>query len=566
MRYFFLIKNAFILIFPLVLLAQNNQKDLSKLSYKELRVIFFKDYDENNGQMKYAKYYFEKAVKEKNELEKGRGYYLLAFSSYYKDIDLSLKYFQKALLCSKENNDFQIISKIHYYIAGIFQRQLKFKEAVNNFILAEKFNTDEDFAYELKLNIGVIKSEYLGEVDEALQLYKQCYKYYNKMGARKTKYNSFYQEILFDIADAYKAKKMIDSATYYNKLGIIESKFSNDELMLNLFILNEGANQVMAKNFKVALDSINKALPVMIEYENKGNTLAGYYYSGKAYEGLKKESLALKNYQYVDSMYLLNKEIEPEFSSGYTYLINYYKKKGDKANQLKYITRFMGIDSVFQKNYKETYKIIQNEYVIPNLIKDRESLIISLKNDKRAIYWVLGGLSLVTVGFVVISMMQYKQKKEYRKRFEKIMAASKEEKHMNPITANEDKEKEDIGIADEIVAEILAKLENFERKNKFTKANITSKSLAEEFKTNSKYLAKIIKHYRGKPFIQYINDLRVDYVISQLQIETKLRNYTMMALAKEFGFNTAESFSAAFTKKTGIKPTYFIKELDNDGF
>ncbi len=35
----------------------------------------------------------------------------------------------------------------------------------------------------------------------------------------------------------------------------------------------------------------------------------------------------------------------------------------------------------------------------------------------------------------------------------------------------------------------------------------------------------------------------------------------MVAIAEEAGFNTAESFSKAFFKKTGIKPSYFIKEL-----
>lgn len=66
---------------------------------------------------------------------------------------------------------------------------------------------------------------------------------------------------------------------------------------------------------------------------------------------------------------------------------------------------------------------------------------------------------------------------------------------------------------------------------------------------NYRSAEKIIKYYRDKHFIQYINDLRVDYAISQLQIEKKFRNYTMIALAKEFGFNTAESFSTAFVKK-----------------
>ena len=36
----------------------------------------------------------------------------------------------------------------------------------------------------------------------------------------------------------------------------------------------------------------------------------------------------------------------------------------------------------------------------------------------------------------------------------------------------------------------------------------------------------------------------------------------VQAIAKESGFNNTESFSKAFYKKTGIKPSYFIRELN----
>ena len=564
MKYFSLLNSVLFLFIPFFIIAQNNQNDLSQLSYKELRVAFFKDYNENNNQLEYAKYYFEKAKKEKNELEKGRGYYLLGWAVYYENQNQSLLYFEKALSYAKMNNEASIIPTIHYYIAGILKDQLKFKEAVDHFILAEKTNKNEDFSYELKLNIGVIKSEYLAEIDEALKLYKECYNFYRKKGTRNPKYNSFYQEILFDIADAFKAKKMIDSATHYNRLGIIEAQYSKDIQMSNLFTLNEGANQVVNNNYKTALDSIKKAFPIMLKYKNKGNTLAAYYYFGKAYQGLKNEELAVKNFLLVDSMYLANKEITPEFSSGYNYLISYYKKKGDKENQLKYITRFMSIDSVFQKNYKEVYKTIQNEYIIPNLISEKESLISSLKKDKRYFYWGLGFLSVIVLGISLFAIYQYKQKKLYRQRFEKIISKSKldrtneNNKNIVPLKQNDD-----IGIAQEVIAKILEKLNNFELQNHYLQNNITIQSLSEEFETNNKYLSKVIKKYRKKTFIQYINDLRIEYAIHQLQIDKKLRNYTIMALTKEFGFNNTESFSSAFMKKTGIKPTYFIKELEN---
>jgi AraC-like DNA-binding protein len=40
-----------------------------------------------------------------------------------------------------------------------------------------------------------------------------------------------------------------------------------------------------------------------------------------------------------------------------------------------------------------------------------------------------------------------------------------------------------------------------------------------------------------------------------------LQKFTIKAIANEFGYNSAETFSNAFYKQVKIKPSYFIKEL-----
>lgn len=316
------------------------------------------------------------------------------------------------------------------------------------------------------------------------------------------------------------------------------------------------------KNYKVALDSINKALPKMIEYNNIGNVLAAYYYSGKAYDGLGKKAKATENYIKVDSIYKITKEISTEFVDGYPYLISYYKNLGDKENQLKYITQYMIIDSTLQKNYRELNKLVSKEYDIPRLISDKENLITSLNNDKVKTYWGLGTLLLITIGVGGFAAYQYKSKKQYRSRFEKII--NETHKTNKETTTKIDPIKtEDIGIAEELINQILGKLNRFENERGYLESNITVQILSTTFETNSKYVSKIVNLYKGKSFTQYINDLRIEYTIEQLQANNKLRKYTVQALALEFGFNNAESFSTAFYKKNGIKPTYFIKELDS---
>ena len=104
----------------------------------------------------------------------------------------------------------------------------------------------------------------------------------------------------------------------------------------------------------------------------------------------------------------------------------------------------------------------------------------------------------------------------------------------------------------------------FEKDKLYKKSNISIQYLANEFNTNSKYLSRIINEYKKKSFVNYINELRVDFAIKELKANKTLRKYTLFALTKEFGFNSTESFSSAFYKKTTIKPMYFIKELEKD--
>lgn len=222
----------------------------------------------------------------------------------------------------------------------------------------------------------------------------------------------------------------------------------------------------------------------------------------------------------------------------------------------------MIIDSTLQKNYRELNKLVSKEYDIPRLISDKENLITSLNNDKVKTYWGLGTLLLITIGVGGFAAYQYKSKKQYRSRFEKIINETRKTNKETTTKINSIKT-EDIGISEELVNLILEKLNRFENERGYLESNITVQMLSTTFETNSKYVSKIVNLYKGKSFTQYINDLRIEYTIEQLQANNKLRKYTIQALALEFGFNNAESFSTAFYKKTGIKPTYFIKELDS---
>ncbi|MBS7254034.1 helix-turn-helix domain-containing protein [Flavobacterium branchiicola] len=563
-----LTKVLLILLFPVFLFAQIDKNDLKKLSYDDLHDLYFNNIGNQKKQILYTNAYMAKAIEENSNIRKAKANYQIALFYYKSEKNKAIQYLDSVIKYSKGTNDKFFPTAAYCEKADLLKFQFKFKEAMLNYNLAEKnaLQTNIDYYYVVREYIGTTKSEDLEEYNEALEIYKECYNYYKTKDFRAPKFATNYQSIIFGIADCYKSMMNTDSTSFYNKLGFNESKITNNEQYRYLFVLNEGANQVLRKNYNTALDSIKKALPKMIKYDDIGNVLAAYFYMGKAYDGLGKKAKAAENFTKVDSIYKMTNEISTEFIDGYPYLINYYKNLGDKENQLKYISEYMVIDSTLKKNYRELNKLVYQEYDTPRLISEKENLISSLNRDKIKTRWGLSFLFLTTLGVGGFALYQYHTKKQYRLRFEKLISATSIINNQKLKTENElkiDNTKiEDIGIAEEVVSQILEKLNQFEKQKGYLTSNITIQILSSTFETNSKYVSKIVNVYKEKTFTQYLNDLRIEYAVSKLKEDSKLRKYTIQALALEFGFNNAESFSTAFYKKTGLKPTYFIKEID----
>lgn len=118
-----------------------------------------------------------------------------------------------------------------------------------------------------------------------------------------------------------------------------------------------------------------------------------------------------------------------------------------------------------------------------------------------------------------------------------------------------------LDINEDTVAFVLKQLEKFERDKKFLEKDLTLAKLTVAFDSNSKYLSQIIYHYRKKKFTKYINDLKIDYLISILKTDKMMRNYTNKALAEEIGFSSTQRFANAFLARAEMPPSFFIGEL-----
>jgi AraC-like DNA-binding protein len=541
------------------------KNNLKKLDYDEIRDLGFDTTKSFKQRLGYFKKYLLKGEQEKNSHRITMGYYYCAYHHYDIDDKLAIQYLDSAIICSRQLPD-TLFPAVAYREKAMLQvRKSDFKAAIDNYKLAEYFalKNNSDYYYLVRDAIATVKSENLGEVKEALEIYKECYKYYKKQGITNKKYTEKYVRILFGIADVFKSLHQLDSCSFYNKMGEEFAKKNGEHEYEYLFILNEGANHSLRGNYTIALKEIDRALPIMKKYHNKINILASYYYYGKCYEGMHNKKLAVQNYARVDSIYQTDHKIlTPEFVGGYQYLISYYKETGNKEKQLQYLTTYIQINSVLQKNYKELNNLLKKEYDLPHSLRDKEALINSLKNKNN--YFICGVAGLL-VALLILFLYQQRMKKIYHLRFEEIMKETEINKNKGVVTIEKNfLETKNVTISKEIIDQIIQKLKLFEKEKGYINSKISINSLADEFETNSKYLSKIVNEYKEKSFVTYINDLRIDYIILVLKEDKKMRKYNLQAIAIECGFNSAESFSTAFFKKTGIKPSFFIKELDKN--
>ncbi len=108
---------------------------------------------------------------------------------------------------------------------------------------------------------------------------------------------------------------------------------------------------------------------------------------------------------------------------------------------------------------------------------------------------------------------------------------------------------------------ILRQLREFEESVLFTDRNMSLPFLAAHLGTNIKYLSHVINRYKEKDFNNYINELRIRYIIRQLQGNPEFRKYKIATLADESGFSSANKFTTVFKKVTGIPPSVFIRHI-----
>lgn len=116
------------------------------------------------------------------------------------------------------------------------------------------------------------------------------------------------------------------------------------------------------------------------------------------------------------------------------------------------------------------------------------------------------------------------------------------------------------GLNDEAANEIHQNLNKMMKEQKlFKEPELTLDDLSKKLEVPSNYLSQVINEKEGVNFYDYINELRVKE-FKWISLKEENKNFTLISLAFECGFNSKTSFNRIFKKFTGQTPSEFVKQ------
>lgn len=248
--------------------------------------------------------------------------------------------------------------------------------------------------------------------------------------------------------------------------------------------------------------------------------------------------------------------VQPQDNLLFEKLKTHYSNQGDYKNQIKYLNKQLLLDSLLTIKTLGFESDIIRKIETPTLLREKKvvefKLALQIKKSKQSIIYVVLLFGL----FTGVLLWYIHKQKTYKKRYHQLI-----DKQKNKLKGTSLSLQSDLNISENLIQDILKRLDLFEKQKKYLQTNVSLQSLSKDLQTNPNYLSRVINFNKDKNFSQYLNDLRISYALEALQENTTLLKYSIKAIALECGYTNATSFSRAFYKQTGLYPSFYIRQI-----
>lgn len=495
--------------------------------------------------------------KEYNELKR----YILADLAA-NDIDKAFAYtdtLQKIATNTQQENMAKMVRAVLYYQTGAVDKALSVS------IDAEKvFDKTHNYPEQIKA-IGFIASNFreLGLNSEALYYLDKATQLIIKLphGSLKGQYGALLNH---EKAGIYVEKEEFEEAALYindayKYVEQIEIPRQKDFFLATTMYL-DAKNAYHLKKYGKAKNLLDKAYETLgtkndLLYGQIQLALTKLYVADLDYKRAKT-TLNIVGQMVENSQYFPLKKEYHKTSS------DYYKAVNDTKLYLVHYKLYLDmIHADERRSQKIADDTLQN---LRNKIQSEHSI-----NDLI----IFTAIAIILMFSFVLYIM-YRQNKKRTRHFNDIMKKLEEgqlifeTEPQDELTVNheglDDYDLEGINISEDTEKRLHESLKELvESTFFFLDSNITLTKLAMKLGTNTRYMTYVIRKYHHKNFNNYINDLRIYYILKKLQESPEYLQYKISYLAQESGFSNHSKFSQEFKRVAGLTPSVFIKQIES---
>ncbi|MGY3793648.1 helix-turn-helix domain-containing protein [Aquimarina sp. 433] len=476
------------------------------------------------------------------------------------DYDVGIQFYDQALKISKELKNDSLVSIIHTLKGHIYLRNGKNKDALQEYTKGLQFaKFTEHKELEVKANAGLIVIlRRMNRSEKALNIALRSLEIIPKTNMYR---KDAHVSILVLSSEVYLAREEYDSTLFYVEKALeISKELSYKEAILDLYI-KKGMVYYHKKQYNASLDYLLKAKNILAtqEISNKAFPIINTtYYTGSCYyeQGLYDKAIpiledGINNFEETDFF-------KPPAIRAHLLLANCYNEKKDYEKGSFWQKKYMELNDAYQKDKDQTIDIIHEKETnqLQQKITDLEN------NQQQAKTKLFIFLLVISLAMVILSYNYIKKQKSNKVVFQNLMQEINQLESVNKQTEIQEQSKKEISIDDQKVQEIIKGIEKLETQEYFLKSDCNLRTMAKKLKTNATYLSQTINQHKEKSFTEYINDLRITYVLKRLQEDSKFRSYAIQSIASEIGYKSSYSLVKHFKAKTGINPSYYIKSLN----
>jgi len=575
MKHNFLI--LFLLINTFVCAQEFSLENLLTMGDEDLLSLFNKVSEDSVMAERVARVYLQRGRKEKDTIKMARGYDRLARIFHPRKNIM----FADSVIELTKNINHKTYPALGYILKSYeYHRLGDLKLRTENELISYKLSLKNDnLSQQLYILDNLIASKGLwGDKKEALRLQIERHRimtrsdYIEKIieSTRKDAFDyidEIYKEnellSIQNFVFCYLSLRKMDSARSYLLNGIekVENfkgyNYSKDYFS-NWFQEASVEIDFYSGDLKGSIEKSNTLLNDSERSLPNSTILNLNFYKGLSLINIGEEEVGINYLKVADSIFETGHIIIlPDQRVLFELLMEHFKLKGELEEEIKYLNKMIFTDSIFKRNFQFFEPDLIKNFERPKLLHEKEVLIEELKKkNNKAKSFVWFGVALLSLSCLIIGYY-FKRQQLYKRRFENLITE-------NSIKKNNDRKNcsKSLEIPTNIIDEIMLNLHHFEMNNEYLSQTISLYDLASSFKTNPRYLSKVINFQKEKHFPLYINDLRVDYALKELSKSTKFRKFTIKAIAADSGFKSSESFSKAFYRRHGIYPSYYIKKLE----